>query len=171
MGVKQIRAMALAPSGRARPIYGETAPLANELRQFEQDLLDVRDHLGIRVEAGYCTRLSMSGLEVLSGHDRCMSGLNRVHINSRGDVFPCTAASGVKELKLGNFVRNGKSIEDIWRDSPLVLKIRQMHEGKLPACDKCGREPRCRLGCTVNACGTMSEEEREPCPLFSRNGH
>jgi len=167
LGAKRVRAMALAPSGRARPIYGETTPLPEELRQFEQDLLAVRDRLGIRVEAGYCTRLSMPGLEVLSGHDECMSGLNRVHINSKGDVFPCTAASGVKELKLGNVVRNGKSIEDIWRDSPLVLKIRQMHEGRLPACDKCEREKKCRVGCTVNACGTMSDTERQACPLFS----
>lgn len=171
LGVTRIRAMALAPSGRARDIYDETAPPREELREFEQYLLDLRDRLGIHVEAGYCTRLSMPGLEVLSGHDKCMSGLNRVHINSKGDVFPCTAASGVKELKLGNVVGNGKSIEGIWRDSPLVLKIRQMHEGRLPACDKCGRVPKCRVGCTVNACGTMSEEERRACPLFNRNGH
>lgn len=171
IGVKRIRAMALAPSGRARLIYGETSASKDELQEFERDLLDARERLGIHVEAGYCTRLSMPGLEVLAGHDRCMSSLNRVHINSKGDVFPCTAASGVKELRLGNVVRNGKGIEHIWRDSPLVNLIRRMHQGQLSSCDECTRTPRCRLACTVNACGTMSEEEREACPLFSHNGH
>ena len=170
IGVKRIRAMALAPSGRARPIYGETAPLQDELREFERDLLEVRNRLGTHVEAGYCTRLSMPRLEILAGHDKCMSGINRVHINSKGDVFPCTAASGVKELRLGNLLRNAASIESIWRESPLVGRIRKMHQGQLPACGQCVRTPKCRAGCTVNACGTMSEVEREPCPLFSHNG-
>ena len=167
LGVKRVRAMALAPSGRARPIYGETAPLQHELAEFEKDLLEVRDLLGVCIEAGYCTRLSMPRLAVLSGHDRCMSGLNRVHINSKGDVFPCTAASGVKELRLGNVVRNGSTIEDIWHDSVLVNMIREMHQGTLRACQTCTRKPKCRFGCTVNACGTMSDAERQACPLFS----
>ena len=170
IGVKRIRAMALAPSGRARAIYGETAPPRDELTEFEEDLLDVRDRLGIHVEAGYCTRLSMPRLEVLSGHDKCMSGINRLHINSKGDVFPCTAAGGVKELKLGNLVKNGTAIESIWRHSQLVKLIRQMHCGELPACGECARRPQCRSGCTVNACGTMSDAERQSCPLFSHNG-
>ncbi len=169
LGVKRIRAMALAPSGRARPIYGETAPLRGEISQFEKDLLELRDRLDIHVEAGYCTRLSMPGLEVLAGHDKCMSALNRVHINSKGDVFPCTAGSGVKELRLGNVVRNGKSIQDIWAHSSLVDLIRQMHDGKLPSCNECTRTPRCRFACSVNACGTMSAEERKSCPLFTHN--
>lgn len=170
LGVKRLRAMALAPSGRARPIYGETAPLQHELREFERDLLGIRDSLGVYIEAGYCTRLSMPRLAVLSGHDRCMSGLNRVHINSKGDVFPCTAASGVKELRLGNVVRNGSTIAGIWHDSVLVNMIREMHQGRLGECRTCTRKPKCRSGCTVNACGTMSDAERQACPLFSCDG-
>jgi len=113
IGVKRIRAMALAPSGRARPIYRETAPPRDEMRQFEKDLLEAGNKLGIHIEAGYCTRLSMPHLAVLNGHEKCMSGINRVHINSKGDVFPCTAASGVKELRLGNLKRNGSRLENI----------------------------------------------------------
>jgi len=170
LGARRIRAMALAPSGRARPIYGETAPSQEELAEFERDLLKVRDSLEMQVEAGYCTRLSMPRLAVLSGHGKCMSGLNRVHINYKGDVFPCTAASGVKELRLGNVVRDGSTIEDIWRDSVLVNMIREMHQGRLGACKTCTRTPKCRFGCTVNACGTMSDAERQACPLFSCDG-
>lgn len=165
IGVKRIRAMALAPSGRARPIYGETAPPRDEMRQFEKDLLEAGKQLSIHMEAGYCTRLSMPRLAILGGHEKCMSGINRVHINSKGDVFPCTAASGVKELKIGNLKKNGSHLEDIWFDSEIIKLIREIHNGGLSACAQCSRKPKCRAGCTVNACGTMSEETRVLCPL------
>lgn len=167
LGIRRIRAMALAPSGRARPIYGETAPLPDEIQQFEKDLLGARDKYGIHIEAGYCTRLSMSGLEVLNGHDDCMSGRNRVHINSKGDVFPCTAASGVKELRLGNLVNNGTNLKSIWASSKVINQIREIHEHILPECEKCLLSPKCKDGCTVNACATMSDEMRNFCPLTS----
>lgn len=165
IGVKRIRAMALAPSGRARPIYGQTAPPAEEMREFEKDLLEAGSRFGIHIEAGNCTRLSMPHLAVLNGHEKCMSGINRVHINSKGDVFPCTAASGVKELRLGNLKKNGSDLEGIWSNSEILRLIREIHNGGIPACAKCPRTPKCKAGCTVNACGTMSEETRRICPL------
>lgn len=165
-GVKCIRAMALAPSGRARPIYEETVPGRAELEQFQKDLLAMRDRLSLHIEAGYCTRLSMPSLSVLAGHDDCMSGVNRVHINSKGDVFPCTAASGVAELRLGNALDDGLNLGQIWRESATVNRIRSMKQGKLSACNSCTRTPRCRESCTVNACGTMSDSERSKCPIF-----
>lgn len=165
IGVKRIRAMALAPSGRARPIYGQTAPLDDEMHKFEKDLLEGGHNFGIHIEAGYCTRLSMPHLAVLNGHEKCMSGINRVHINSKGDVFPCTAASGVKELRLGNVKKNGFHLENIWFSSEIIKLIREIHNGGVSACAKCSRKTKCRAGCTVNACGTMSEETRLMCPL------
>jgi len=107
----------------------------------------------------------MPHLAVLNGHEKCMSGINRVHINSRGDVFPCTAASGVKELRLGNLKNNGSDLEKIWRGSEIIEIIRMIHNGGITACQNCSREPKCRAGCTVNACGTMSEETLTMCPL------
>lgn len=169
IGVKRIRAMALAPSGRARLIYGEAAPLEDELRQFEEDLLEADSHLGIHMEAGYCSRLSMPRLAALPGHEECMSGKNRVHINSKGDVFPCTAASGVKELRLGNLRKNGFELEKIWSDSDLIQLIRAVYKGDCAECENCLRKPKCQLGCTVNAIGTMSEHERQICPLVQKN--
>lgn len=165
IGVKCVRAMALAPSGRARPIYGETAPTRDEMRGFEDSLLRLGDELGVQVQAGYCTRLSMPGLSILNGHESCTSGVNRVHINSRGDVFPCTAASGVNELRLGNLRENGFRLADIWEHSPLLGRIRALHRGSLEACRTCGRSPKCRAGCLVNAVGTMQDATIRVCPL------
>jgi len=167
IGATRIRAMALAPSGRARPIYGQTTPDEKEWREFEKDLLHISGRLGLHIEAGNCTRLSMPGLSVLPGHDECMSGVNRVHINSEGDVFPCTAASGVEELRLGNLVEEGLQLGGIWQNSGLVGQIRLVREGRLAACADCVRSPKCHDSCTVKACGTMSDQERTHCPLVS----
>ena len=167
IGVRRIRAMALAPSGRARAIYGATAPPRDEIRQFEKDILEAGRELGIHIEAGYCTRLSMPRLAILNGHEKCMSGVNRVHINSKGDVFPCTAASGIKELRLENLKNNGSDLKEIWRGSEIIEIIRMIHNGGITACQSCSRKPKCRAGCTVNACGTMSEEMRAICPLVN----
>ncbi len=165
IGVNRIRAMALAPSGRARPIYGQTAPPDEEMRGFEEDLLEGCNKLGIHIEAGNCTRLSMPRLAILNGHEKCMSGTNRVHINSKGDVFPCTAASGVKELRLGNVKKDGSSLENIWFGSEIIKVIREIHNGGISACEKCSRTPKCKTGCTVNACGTISGDTKQLCPL------
>ena len=59
IGARRIRAMALAPSGRARPIYCQTAPDEKEWHKFEKDLLRISNCLGLHIEAGNCTRLSM----------------------------------------------------------------------------------------------------------------
>jgi radical SAM protein with 4Fe4S-binding SPASM domain len=165
IGAKNIRVMALAPSGRARPIYYKTVPTKEEVEKFERSLLTKREELGLKIEAGYCTRLSIHKLSVLSGHEVCTSGVNRVHINSKGDVFPCTAASGVKELNLGNLRNNGFRLDDIWFNSERVKLIRMVHSGNLAECLECQRKPKCQFGCTVNACGTMLQEERQLCPL------
>jgi radical SAM protein with 4Fe4S-binding SPASM domain len=171
IGATRIRAMALAPSGRARPIYGQTAPDEKEWRKFEKDLLHISSCLGLHIEAGNCTRLSMPGLSVLAGHDECMSGASRVHINSKGDVFPCTAASGVEELRLGNLLEKGLELRAIWLNSELVRQIRLVREGELAACADCVRSPKCHDSCTVKACGTMSDQERAHCPLVNGSGY
>jgi len=168
IGAKNIRVMALAPSGRARPIYNKTVPTKEEVEKFERSLLTKREELGLQIEAGYCTRLSIHRLSVLIGHEVCTSGVNRIHINSKGDVFPCTAASGVKELTLGNLRNNGLRLDDIWLNSETIKLIRMVHAGNLAQCSECQRKPKCQFGCTVNACGTMLQEERRLCPLVKQ---
>jgi radical SAM protein with 4Fe4S-binding SPASM domain len=164
-GMKKIRAMSLAPSGRARPIYGKTAPDKKEMDKFELDLLDLRNQYGMEIEAGYCTRLSMPRLSVLSGHERCTSAQNRVHINSLGDIFPCTAASGVKELSVGTCKGDGAKLNYIWENSELLRRIRLQRTGKIEFCKSCPQKDQCLYGCMVNTIGTMSEKEKASCPI------
>ena len=166
LGVEKIRALALAPSGRARSIYSEVVPNRNEISRFERVLQEARKQYGVRVEAGYCTRLLTSQLTILSGHETCTSGLNRLHINYEGNVFPCTAASGVEELKIGNVRESELNLEILWQESPKLNVIRSVHSGLLPECDECSQEPKCKDGCMVNSCGTMDEKLQIHCPLL-----
>jgi sulfatase maturation enzyme AslB (radical SAM superfamily) len=54
-----------------------------------------------------------------AGHDLCYSASNSVHIDSYGNVFPCTAASGRKEFSAGNVFLYNYSLWDLWQNSPL----------------------------------------------------
>ncbi len=166
LGVEKIRALALAPSGRARSIFSEAVPNRNEIAQLERVLQEARKHYGICIEAGYCTRLLIRQLTVLSRHEKCTSGLNRLHINCEGNVFPCTAASGVEELKIGNVRESELNLEVLWQESPKLNVIRSVHSGLLPECEECSQEPKCRDGCMVNTCGTMDEKLQIHCPLL-----
>jgi radical SAM protein with 4Fe4S-binding SPASM domain len=167
IGARRIRAMALAPGGRARPIYSRLVSSQTEMEKFEHSLLEKKDSLDIRLEAGYCTRIGMRKLSVLNGHETCTSGVNRVHINSKGDVFPCTAASGVKELRLGNIRDRGFRLSEMWLNSELVRRIRLVHDGLLKQCTDCSHQPKCQFGCIVNACGTMPRDKQTECPLMN----
>ena len=166
-GIRRIRVMKLAPSGRARANYSETMPDANELRSFEDGLSRLGDELSMQIEAGNCTRLSMPGLRILAGHDRCMSGLSRVHVNFRGEVFPCTASSGVDELKLGNLRESGFDLKRVWVGSPLLKRVRCLKEAALSGCERCSRIVKCYDTCMVSIVGTMSSGERRACALFA----
>jgi len=166
IGVEKIRVLALAPSGRARSIFSEAVPNHNEIAQLERVLQEVRKHYGMCVEAGYCTRILIRQLTVLSGHEKCTSGLNRLHINFEGNVFPCTAASGVEELMIGNVRESELNLEVLWQESPKLNVIRSMHSGLLTECDECSQETKCRNGCMVNTCGTAKEKLQINCPLL-----
>jgi len=169
IGVRRIRVMALAPSGRARSIYETSLPMPHELQVLEEGLLRVGNDLSLTIEAGNCTRLSMPGFSVLDGHDKCMSGLNRVHINSRGHVFPCTAASGVPELMIGDL---GKSnLTSIWNNNHLLNSIRSMHDGSLESCKDCKKDKKCSAGCMVREHSALPTTVSTACTIVGSYHH
>ncbi len=166
IGIEKIRILALSPSGRARSIYDTMKPEQAEVQKLEKELMQISAMTGIRVEAGCCTRMSMNSLPLLLGHEVCTSGVNRIHINHRGDVFPCTAASGVHELKIGNLIQTDPDIEKLWHKSPRMNTIRSIHSRSLSKCNDCPQVPRCQEWCMVNICGMAAESLRQYCPLF-----
>lgn len=166
IGVKKIRVLALAPSGRARYIYSDVVPDRNEIAYASKVFKVAKDRYGISVEAGYCTRLLIPQLSVLSKHEKCTSGLDRLHINYKGDIFPCTAASGVDELKIGNVREGNLDLKMLWEKSVKLNTIRSLHSNLLQECKNCFISKKCKGRCLVNICGTMANDLRISCPLI-----
>lgn len=124
LGMKKFRPMRLAPGGRARENYAKLQ-LTDQSEDFSNYLEFLREVLNLELEAGYCTRLIHPRLKALKNHQSCTSGINRLHINDDGNVFPCTAASGLYELSIGNI--NDQSLRDIWENSPTLIELRSKH--------------------------------------------
>lgn len=125
-GVRKFRIMGLAPGGRAKESY-DTLQLGEE--QVQELLIDLKtlEKKGLELEAGFCTRLIYPELKPLKYHPSCMSGVNRLHINAEGYVFPCTASSGFLEMNVGNI--HEQSLEAIWTNSEKLNKFRKFYKG------------------------------------------
>ena len=124
LGARRFRVMNLSPGGRARSKYEELKLDYKQAREFISEIESLRDELGVNFKAGHCTRLAYPMLLPLEKHVDCMSGVNRLHINADGYVFPCTASSGFIELSLGNLYE--QSLEEIWINSEKLNKFREL---------------------------------------------
>jgi len=167
IGVRKIRPLALSPSGRARPNYHILVPSREELELFQNDLLDLVEKDFLKVEAGYCTRLLLPKLATLAGHERCTSGYNRLHINYKGIVYPCTASSGVEELAIGQIGVGHKDIAHFWQNSERLKAFRKYQETGLEECGKCKLPQKCKKGCIANNWGNYGQKIIDRCPLGS----
>ncbi|MDP3026333.1 MAG: radical SAM protein [Nanoarchaeota archaeon] len=117
-GIRRFRVMALAPGGRAKDNYKALSLNEEQSSEFLEQVICLQKELGIEFEAGHCTRLVYPQLKSLKHHSSCMSGVNRLHINADGYVFPCTASSGFIKMNVGNLYE--QSLEDVW-ENPLRL--------------------------------------------------
>lgn len=123
-GVRRFRVMALAPGGRAKDNYKTLSLNEEQSSEFLSRLVYLQRELGIEFEAGHCTRLVYPQLKSLKHHYSCMSGVNRLHINADGYVFPCTASSGFIEMNVGNLYK--QSLEEIWEKSLRLRDFRNL---------------------------------------------
>jgi radical SAM protein with 4Fe4S-binding SPASM domain len=87
----------------------------------------------------------------------CNAAKSVMSIGPDGAVYPCgpfpRAAGSVRETPL----------EVIWRESPVMLRVRSLDEGAYRACVECRYEPRCG-GCLAMGM-TFAEGRSYPCML------
>jgi hypothetical protein len=55
----------------------------------------IQESLDIDIDVGFYTRQDYPQLGELFGHQSCLVAENRMHIGAFGEVFPCTASSGL----------------------------------------------------------------------------
>ena len=76
----------------------------------------------------------------------CNVGTSVLSINSSGEVFPCV---GFTSCKLGNI--NETSLMDIWENSPVLNKLRELRLKDFPLCSKCMDKDYCAVCMQYNA--------------------
>lgn len=147
LGANEFRILSLSPTGRALSDYENISLNDEQMERLRIDLEDLRENYGIEIQCGFCTYQNLPILSFLKGHDLCYSGKNRLHIDSYGNVYPCTAASGRLVFSSGN-IRN-IPLENIWFESPMLQYIRRFHYEKPLKCRNCTKYEECMGGCRV----------------------
>jgi radical SAM protein with 4Fe4S-binding SPASM domain len=90
----------------------------------------------------------------------CNTCLNTVAILSNGDVTPCWRIYETMELTAGNIFEN--NFEDIWRDSPLLNKLRGLNLSDIKKCNKCELNYFCDASCRAFALPIHKDWNGEP---------
>jgi mycofactocin biosynthetic radical S-adenosylmethionine protein MftC len=135
----QLRITRLRPSGRGADTWHELRPLPSQQRQLYDWLLAHGDQV-----------LTGDSFFHLSGYGTALPGLNlcgagRVVclIDPVGDVYACPFA--IHDSFLAGNVRAPGGFAAVWRDSPLLRRLREPGDGG--ACRSCGHYDSCRGGC------------------------
>jgi mycofactocin radical SAM maturase len=135
----QLRITRLRPSGRGADVWEELHPTQAQQR-LVYEWLRVR---GERVLTGDSFfHLAPLG-ERLPGLNMCGAGRVVCLVDPVGDVYACPFA--IHESFLAGSVRSAGGFADVWRRSPLFLKLREGGSGG--ACRSCGQFDACRGGC------------------------
>ena len=110
--------------------YSETAELAEELKQFETE--------DFKIYFRHQSIVNVSATE--KEYDCCYALPFMTHIDAKGDVFPCVAFVGNKELCYGNLYEH--SFDEIW-ESERTKKIMSIFQGEF-------LKKNCRKACRLD---------------------
>lgn len=165
IGVPRIRPLALAPGGRAMHRYNDLVLEREEAAALESELLRLAKERGGSLSAGFCTRLIMPNLPPLHRHEACMSGVDRCHVAADGELYPCTAASGVPSLSAGNVLKDRRSLADVWENGETLVALREFRRSPPGNCASCSYYARCGAGCRVSMHYRSGTIGATPCSL------
>jgi radical SAM protein with 4Fe4S-binding SPASM domain len=148
-GVRHIRVLSLMPTGRAESQFKKIDLTSLEKQQLNSQLIRLHKNLGLDIKVGFCTSQDFKGLKILDEHDKCSAAENRIHIDTFGNVFPCTASSGRIMFSAGNLQIVENNLRSLWKESPLLQFFRAFHENPPMRCLGCAKHGTCMSGCRV----------------------
>lgn len=147
MGCSKFRLLLLSPTGRARESFNDISLNLKERRWLSIELMIIGERLDIDIDVGFCTRQDYPQLGELHGHQSCLAAENRMHIDALGEVFPCTASSGLQAFSGGNIRTH--DLADLWKASPMFQFFRYFHSNPPLKCRSCIEYWQCMGGCRV----------------------
>lgn len=147
MGCSKFRLLSLSPSGRGRKSFDDITLNLKERRWLSTELMIIGERLDIDIDVGFCTRQDYPQLGELRGHQSCLAAENRIHIDAFGEVFPCTASSGLQAFSGGNIRTH--DLADLWKASPMFQFFRYFHSNPPLKCRSCIDYWQCMGGCRV----------------------
>lgn len=148
-GIQRARILTLSPTGRAKLQFEKLELDANDNKNLSKELTTIIKETNIDLSMGFCTSQNIKGLNILEGHEECFAGENRLHIDTCGNVFPCTASSGRLIFSAGNLQMEENNLVSIWRDSPLLQFFKDFHNNPPNKCAECLKHPQCMSGCRI----------------------
>ncbi|MDW7728187.1 MAG: radical SAM protein [Candidatus Methanoperedens sp.] len=147
MGCIKFRLLLLSPTGRARESFDDITLDPTERRWLSTELMKIGERLDIDIDVGFCTRQDYPQLGELYDHQYCLAAENRMHIGAFGEVFPCTASSGLQTFSGGNIKTH--DLADLWKASPVLQFFRYFHSNPPLKCRTCIEYGQCMGGCRV----------------------
>jgi len=129
----------LVPTGRGAAISDEILDPA-KYEKLLRDLVKIKKEIPIdvRVTCGpqFSRIMAQTGSKAFLGKRKsqgCMAGGEFAFISYRGDVQTC----GFLDISAGNLIDNGYNFADIWENSALLKKIRDLslYQGKCGQCE------------------------------------
>lgn len=92
---------------------------------------------------------SIETIETSNREISCKAGISSCAINHKGDVYGCDLMNGIESLVAGNIKE--KSFNEIWHNSDIFKKLRNIHMKDLSGkCSTC-QIPWCGGGCRCSA--------------------
>ena len=147
MGCSKFRLLSLSPTGRAQESFDDISLNLKDRRWLTSELMIIGERLDIDIDVGFCTRQDYPQLGELHGHQTCLAAENRMHIDAFGEVFPCTASSGLQAFSGGNIRTH--DLADLWKGSPMFQFFRYFHSNPPLKCRSCSEYWQCMGGCRV----------------------
>jgi radical SAM protein with 4Fe4S-binding SPASM domain len=148
-GIKRFRVLSLSPTGRAKAQFDKLELTDEETQNLNDELMKIKNRTSVELSAGFCTSQDLPGLNILKGHEQCYAAENRIHIDTFGNVFPCTASSGWILFSAGNLQIPENTLKSIWNNSPLLQFFRDFHRNPPTKCTSCNEHENCMSGCRV----------------------
>lgn len=142
-GVGTIGLGILQRSGRAYNAVKDIEPTTDELIRAYRTIraLDP-DFTCIEFEESLKT-----GINRMEKIDLCSAGCEILSVGADGGVYPCSALM-YPEFLAGNVREN--PLEDIWKESSVLKKIRGLSVSEIPGCKECPIRYMCGGGCLVD---------------------